>query len=168
MNHNTLKCEACDHSCGSCTGPLPTDCLTCKSGLQMDNAHGCVPCCANSGNSVETEFSSDCCQCLTPNGPCSSKDRPRSIQNYDNVHLKLPSNSIFTGLSFVLFLCFGVLVIVSVLLLKGTNARRPFTYRKVTSNYQKRRSKDNMERKLNYIFEDEDDDDCELMLYEKT
>jgi len=173
MNHNTLKYEGCDHSCSTCTGPLPTDCLTCRGALQVDSAHGCVPCCSSNGNNVETEFAVDCCQCLTSNGPCSSKDKVRSIENYDSYRHKVPSSGgLFSGLGFVLFICFAVVFAAGFVLLKGTNIRRTLSYSKVTSNYTRRRQKENIERKLNYIYEndddDDDEDDCELMLYEKT
>ncbi len=87
MNRDSRRCEACHASCSTCSGPLASDCLTCRGGLFMDNWH-CVPCCLEGGTSgssssptLAPEFT-DCCQCLGAQGPCASSlaiDRPRSV-----------------------------------------------------------------------------------------
>lgn len=185
MNRDTKICEACHSSCSSCSGPLASDCLTCKGGLFMDNSH-CVPCCASSTSFTSTlqpEFT-DCCQCVSPNGPCTSFlaiDKTRSIQVLRETPLggtQPAASSLYRLLSqaatFIILLAIIACVAFIAIRrhLKGYRRKRlasyNIDYQKLNVNYSSQ--KNNRLEAVDRENEDdeEEDDDEERILFNKT
>ncbi|KAI2798926.1 peptidase S8 [Blomia tropicalis] len=192
MNRETKRCESCHSSCSTCSGPLANDCLTCRSGLFMDNWH-CVPCCEPANNqllqtNLQNEFT-DCCQCVSSNGPCTSSlaiDKTRSIEMIgDNVELNSPfSNLLYRLLNHstayvILLTLVGFLIFVAYRRKFGNNFNRrkrtatPYNidYQKLNVNYSRsknRRQPETIDEQYEPEIDEDEEDEEELTLFEKT
>lgn len=171
------KCELCHSSCSTCSGPLASDCITCKSGLFMDNMR-CVPCCQNMLN----EFT-ECCRCVNPDGPCASIDVPRSIQTINDkpdrniISIHQLFGFVFSHFSIYILLIILFSIIVLMILQRQVksfglmNRKRSesfyhVNYQKLNFNKSSRRR--NIERSLDEDYGDVDDDDEEHTLFQKV
>lgn len=74
------KCASCHDSCFECEGPNENQCTQCIHPTFLQQG-SCMPCCPSSHSNSSPDQPSNCCNCLTENGPCTSQPFPRSITN---------------------------------------------------------------------------------------
>src|SRR5699024_10535328 len=129
----------------------------------------------------------DCCQCISPNGPCASSlaiDKPRSIEMLSDRATGGPHPAPFSvyqllnqAMTYIILLCIVVCVAIVVRRRWKSNRRKRLSsynidYQKLNVNYSR---KYNLNRRQTLAQDEEDveeeveeDDDEELTLFEKT
>lgn len=173
MNLETSKCELCHNSCSKCSGALDTDCSVCKSGLYMDNSR-CVQCCSSGDDvALQSDITTECCKCATPDGPCMNSDRIRSIESMDKEEIKLTSNQKLFGvmnqpITVAIYGIIFVIIIVALLFVvpRSFLLRRPdrddsykINYQVLTASYP---------RSSQLINQDDIESDDEVTLFHST
>ncbi|CAI5439411.1 unnamed protein product [Caenorhabditis angaria] len=80
------KCDICDSSCKTCSGPGPMSCDVCSNGYGKGSIGYCRPCCTQGSNTKDYH--------------CEDCSKPQALRNYDE------STGFFASFLWVIFVVF--------------------------------------------------------------